>query len=433
MANRNAPLRVPHGQKQHGSLVRLFLCLAVVFPVLQFWWFSILSSEQDPSLTDNDFLHSFSFLSFDTEPLSKSNESFSACLLTMEDDAIGLLQEWLAYHYTTLPLRRLIVANDPRSRTSPSWLLERWKNRMEITEWTDRQFFPVTVRNRAMKDDAADTQEGRLVILHRYRQRFFYVKCLRQLKRENKTMVALVDSDEFVNVPPNVHWKHKAKVQHGIDQVMRHGTHITVMEFLKRLRGYPPATLPCISMPRLLFGPYEDGNMTIHRFDRHALDSIHASARDFMTLRWQWHGPLPLATTPNKTPGKAIVDVSRIPYSTLDFTHMGDPHRPVRDCCDERDVWIFPVDSPLIVHHYVGRYDQWSFRNDPRKHGDDGQRRTRRQFEGFLRTLNATKDDSITGWLGDFVQQMDGPEEARWLMEGLLGAARTNIDLLRGR
>jgi hypothetical protein len=40
---------------------------------------------------------------------------FSASLLTMEDDAIGLLQEWLACHYTKLPLRRLIVAHNPRA------------------------------------------------------------------------------------------------------------------------------------------------------------------------------------------------------------------------------------------------------------------------------------------------------------------------------
>jgi hypothetical protein len=52
----------------------------------------------------------------------------------------SLFVEWLAYHYHYhfLPaLRRLIIALDPRSRTSPTIILERYQGRMHITEWQE--------------------------------------------------------------------------------------------------------------------------------------------------------------------------------------------------------------------------------------------------------------------------------------------------------
>ena len=48
--------------------------------------------------------------------------AFSACLLIKDNNII--LPEWLAYHYTVLPLRRLIVAVDTLSHTDPSQILD---------------------------------------------------------------------------------------------------------------------------------------------------------------------------------------------------------------------------------------------------------------------------------------------------------------------
>jgi hypothetical protein len=42
---------------------------------------------------------------------------FAACIVTMDDNHFW--KEFLAYHYTFLNLYRLIVAVDPRSKTSP--------------------------------------------------------------------------------------------------------------------------------------------------------------------------------------------------------------------------------------------------------------------------------------------------------------------------
>ena len=48
--------------------------------------------------------------------------SWSACLLIKDNNSI--LPEWLAYHYTVLPLRRLIVGVDPSSDTDPQSIFD---------------------------------------------------------------------------------------------------------------------------------------------------------------------------------------------------------------------------------------------------------------------------------------------------------------------
>lgn len=70
--------------------------------------------------------------------LDDSEESFSACLIIMDDN--HRLIEWLAYHYYVLPLRYLVVVSDPRALTSPSAILNRWRSRMTILEWNVTDF-----------------------------------------------------------------------------------------------------------------------------------------------------------------------------------------------------------------------------------------------------------------------------------------------------
>jgi hypothetical protein len=66
-----------------------------------------------------------------------STRGMSACLLVM-DDTIKLT-EWLAYHYTVLPLSHLIVAIDPASvlENEINKVLSLWNTRMYIEVWTN--------------------------------------------------------------------------------------------------------------------------------------------------------------------------------------------------------------------------------------------------------------------------------------------------------
>jgi hypothetical protein len=62
--------------------------------------------------------------------------NFSACLLIKDDNQI--LPEWIAYHFTVLPLRHLIVAVDPFSLTSPTPILDKFREiGMDIEVWRD--------------------------------------------------------------------------------------------------------------------------------------------------------------------------------------------------------------------------------------------------------------------------------------------------------
>lgn len=73
-----------------------------------------------------------------TTTLSTSNRTMSACLLVM-DDTIKLT-EWLAYHYTVLPLSHLIVAIDPHSVLIKEieHVLSLWDSHLQHMEvWTN--------------------------------------------------------------------------------------------------------------------------------------------------------------------------------------------------------------------------------------------------------------------------------------------------------
>ena len=60
--------------------------------------------------------------------------------MLMDDN--HFLIEWLAYHYHVMPLRRLIVLVDPNSKTTPEPILNRWRDRMDITIWFEKDIFP---------------------------------------------------------------------------------------------------------------------------------------------------------------------------------------------------------------------------------------------------------------------------------------------------
>lgn len=61
----------------------------------------------------------------------------AACLIIK--DQSRLLPEWLAYHYTFLPLRRLIVSVDPFSVTDPTSTLNMWQELgLNVTIWVSR-------------------------------------------------------------------------------------------------------------------------------------------------------------------------------------------------------------------------------------------------------------------------------------------------------
>jgi len=124
-----------------------------------------------------------------------NNKTFSACLLTMDDN--HRLVEWLAYHHHVLPLEHLIVTVDPRSTTSPTALFDRWRARgMIIEEWSDNDF--MSQDNLKYSERVHSLSQEQQFNLHRDRQCEFLAHCMKHLKKKNRTWTLLVDSDEYL-------------------------------------------------------------------------------------------------------------------------------------------------------------------------------------------------------------------------------------------
>ena len=112
------------------------------------------------------------------------------------------LSEWIAYHYYTTNLRTLIIATDPKSLTSPSSILEKWKDLIHIIEWnSDTDYFTTTEFVETQKDvKQYFSHTTPQLIEHRARQRLFYYKCMYTLKTLHKGWTLLLDTDEFIHI-----------------------------------------------------------------------------------------------------------------------------------------------------------------------------------------------------------------------------------------
>lgn len=267
--------------------------------------------------------------------------SFSACLLTKDDS--HFLIEWLAYHYHTLRLKHLIVAVDPNSKTSPSFIFEKWRNHglMTIEQVTDVDFF----------NNSKTNQTG--VDAHRYRQKKFYGYCLKKLKDVNRTWTLMIDVDEYLSY--NTYTNHNVMTT----DISTPGTFLSFLNDAE-IKA-PNETLhdlqkPCIMMPRLRYGSVES---TTQEVNRNVPPAFNGTA--FQTLRYRKYGN-PRARKVYGA-GKTIIDVSRISKKEM---NPSNPHRPVSKCT--RDVFLKPTAKvAFVVRHYLGSLEQFFFRSDGRQ------------------------------------------------------------------
>jgi hypothetical protein len=354
------------------------------------------------------------------EPPADGNRTFSACMLLMDDN--HRLAEWFAYHYHVLPLRYMVVTVDPRSKTSPTWLLNRWRRMgVYIEEWTDLDYWK---KLEPIPEDARfQVKRDR----HRGRQKFFYKQCLIHLKERNRTWVALHDSDEYLvyNHAGGVKfeaWEAMMMAQHDPKKVSGGASGNT-----KRIRPAhtPPTTgeegamidyirkeqaakmkyyqSPCIGVPRLQFGTNESSAQ--ERNDQ-VPDGFEADLFD--TMRWRKHAAR--NDFYKNSLGKVIMDVSRIDVaSSPKFYSL---HRPIKKICTAP--WHNDWDSGLRINHYLGSWESYTFRDDSRRGGERS--REMWEYRGF--TNDEESDDNIRPWLDGFVHR-HGTLKAQGLLQNV--------------
>eukprot|EP00980_Cylindrotheca_fusiformis_P022305 scaffold9188_cov112-Cylindrotheca_fusiformis.AAC.2 len=350
--------------------------------------------------------HSDFFLILDDGDVGDGPPEFSACLLFNDDS--HFLVEWLAYHWTKLPLRRLIIAVDPLSRANPEDSLRHWKRFMNISLWEDDSYFSKIYRSGILRSPELNETSMILVNMHRQRQKIFYWKCMEQLKDENRDWVAFVDTDELL-FPNYDHWKHQSLLSKQ-DK--------TVAVLLRRLRYYKTLSTPCIAIPRILYGCKDEGVTFNSGCNQSLTLSLGINASDFMSFRWRWHTGLDHQI--NKA-GKSIIDLSRVPRDLIVMDNVR-AHRPIQQLCSSDAMWTSVKDSPLVLHHYVGTQKQWMVRDDVR-----GKRNIHSYME--LANVNTTKDTRTHTWLDDFVEEV-GMSQAKLLLRDI---GRVDDSLTRQR
>jgi hypothetical protein len=328
-------------------------------------------------------------------PQREVDEGFSACLMIMDDNAH--LIEWLAYHYTRLPLRRLIVAVDPRSKTSPTEILRRWDGLMEITEWSDVDFMPPPLMDSHVT--VSEQDDKKLTTLFRRRQEEFYTRCMARLKYEGSTWTAFIDTDEYILI--NSHAVDKYRIPTTSRDGQDRSAGMTIVQAIRQAEKENEhlasafAESPCVAVPRVSFGVRESSSKEAQRGVPYGFDGM-----DFQTLRWRWHNGRGDKKV-NKI-SKSILDVSRVASDLFVPTEQVMVHLPSKMHCHgghgEKHLWALNSYSPFVIHHYAGTWEQWSHRKDTRG------RRTRENYAKLM--YNKTTDDAIRPWLQDFVNHV---------------------------
>ena len=334
-----------------------------------------------------------------TNDTNKPEPFFSACLLVMDDNY--LLREWLAYQYHVLPLRHLVVAVDPRSRTSPTPILDmaRQELGLNITEWTDADFDYNVVQ--LTPNTTTTTIEHEIREQYIIRQRRFIGKCVEHFHKLGHSWTAVYDIDEY----PTINRRTQAASFRRItrrNNLRRPGG---ILRYILEGKKQGLFTESCIVLPRVLFGAVHNETDTEPSKLPRGLDLDDPARLD--TLRFRQHAPYM-----NKLNGlgKPLIDASQVgPFVPL---QIRSPHRIVFQLCGSPFPGETVKRSPFRVNHYLGSWEQYSYRDDSRKRGD----RSREAWE--VRARLAEERDLVTHtWLGGFVQSV-GTDRATRILKG---------------
>ena len=323
---------------------------------------------------------------------SSPQEGMAACLMVRDDNL--LLPEWIAYHFTTLPLDDLVVAADLGSTQDVSLITNKYKSLLSITVWNASDF---VMRFGEIPVPLNDTNHHYL-----HRQRAFISSCAEHFKQLNKTWVAFVDTDEYITINrAEISNESKDKVAKKQRREALQHSPMTVWKAIQVADEISPL-LPCHGMPRLLYGSLE--NVTCDNAQP-VKDTLHHYNFPYVptTIRYVQHANKG-TFYPSKW-GKVLVDVSRLSWDSLGHKPKSS-HRPFQEC--PKPLFDFG-ESILQVNHYLGSWERYSARIDDR--------RSRRAFEERAYFSDGVScDDHLWEWFPQFVDRVGSVERARDLL-----------------
>jgi hypothetical protein len=381
-----------------GQMSVSLLLLSVLLTVRQFHRILTIQAFSTPDNPAGPFNALFTRQrDFSPLPMLGKNESFGACLMIKEDN--NLLYEWLSYHYTTLPLRYLLIGSDLENKQDPRDVLERWgKANVGLHYW---------VLNASEFMFRHGTSKGMLDAHHSFvhRQRAFITTCTEFMKSKGLHWVAYIDSDEFITMnrlgtdetQPAFNDTLPAKkllarnMRSALPPLHSNSTVLDAILDLERISSLSP----CNTMPRLLYGSLE--NVTCR--DATVANQLgRLPGFDFSemsTLRFTQHsrkGDFAMSKF-----GKVLMDVSELSNETVATKLPRNVHRPYKPECGP-GVAAFD-EAVFIVNHYIGSWERYSSRTDARRSRHEWEKRA------FLTNGNSC-DQKVFEWFPRFVQQV---------------------------
>ena len=373
-----------------------------------------------------------------TQPKSRHQPAggFAACLLIKDDN--HLLDEWIAYHSTVLPLRYLLVAIDPMSHQNPFPILKKWNNtarhdadnhhneanvtttafNFTIDVWTDANY----IHERQMHRVCNEYHDLNMLKNHRSRQSVFMQRCAIHMKQRGMDWTIMTDSDEFLTFNPIADDEelaptrlkssaHGALREHLTEARKRLpasgvGDNTTVYDFLMQEKDKLPwKDKSCVLLPRLLFSSVESTpegqRRLLQATAEYGIDDVLSlnTQRFFRTA-----GKARTKSHEYNKLGKPILDLSRLDMDADLQRKFMNPHNPIPACGATHARFD---ESLLRVHHYLGTADQYGARRD-----------VRRSDEVYMEKARLEKgiNFDLQPWLGRFVRTV-GKERAQMLLK----------------
>ena len=367
----------------------------------------------------------------------QTSKSIAGCLFIM-DDTIRLL-EWLAYHYTVLPLSHLMVAIDPNSKHADKIMeiLDSWKGKIHIkaykndTEWLDLPWdygYSRSIRHpngQLMTWYREKSSEIYFGQVHKRRQNYFCVHCMRYMKQQGMDWTIITDSDEYLMF----NYKHEREEDPNVyDAIKRGVSKDDIDKDRKKMARYrellPPletrATIAdfihqeklktkCIMFPGLQFTSYESRIDDVFRDVPSGINPFH-----LVTLRHRKAGLREGAFS------KSMVDVSQGLLEDYTMETNVNVHVPNKLLCGmngnsgSRQDYI---SSLFRLHHYrSGTWESFIERV--------ADRRANMTIDRFLERNIKPRliDDDIRPWIKWFVEKVGMDEAKRLLVKPLAQA-----------
>lgn len=293
------------------------------------------------------------------------NNYFGACLMMKEDN--DLLYEWIAYHFTMLPLRHLIIGSDENNTHNPMDVLSRWDGTgLNYSVLPPNHFVNRHGSYKRMKSKEQDDSYHHHQFI--YRQRGFITTCAEKMVEAGVNWVAFIDSDEFLvfntfNQDDNTLHENAEKTnttqylqrKRMTELLNSTASKLTALDIIQGVAE----PLPCILMPRLRFSALETFScpatsevtqLAQQNFDYKAMSTLryhqHAGKSNFQANRF----------------GKVLVNLPQIENVSIWPKNI---HRPFQKECPYPAIHF--EDAFFSVNHYTASWERYSHRIDERR------------------------------------------------------------------